>query len=58
MSGRFHKQTGYYADSPAGFGARQRLSMHVSRRRYHARQRGELPPVEYRPLSEVVGALG
>lgn len=57
MSGRFHKQTGYYADSPAGFGARQTPSRRISKKRYQQRAEGKIPAVEYRPLSEAVGVL-
>lgn len=54
MTGRFQKQTGYYADSPAGRGARQAPSMLVSKRRYRQRAEGKIPPVEYQPLDEVL----
>lgn len=57
MTGRFQKQTGYYANSPAGRGARQAPSMLISKRRYRQRAEGKIPPVEYRPLDEVVEAL-
>lgn len=57
MTGRFQKQTGYYADSPAGYGARQPPSMSASRQRYRQRAEGKIPPVEYRPLSEVLEVL-
>lgn len=57
MTGRFQKQTGYYSDSPAGYGARQAPSMSASRQRYRQRAEGKIPPVEYRPLDDVLGAL-
>lgn len=57
MTGRFQKQTGYYADSPAGYGARQAPSMSASRQRYRQRREGKIEPVQYGTLKEAEAAL-
>lgn len=50
MSRRWNKND----DSAAGHGARQRPAMLISSRRYRDRLAGVVPPLELKPLSEIV----